>query len=174
MYAGSLVHPSWCNIEYADELLFMPFERVFSGRGGGVLDGEEEDWWYKGGKEEYVEPDDNRLCEVLREEDESESPFNNTFSRWLPRLFLTILEFDSLALRGLTWEFDKDDEFGSFVWQCPFLLIMILVFVADGLIVVDLVKFWLSTDMETWRDTPAPLIKVPFGGDILLLAFLPK
>ena len=22
----------------------MPFERVFSGRGGGVLDGEEEDW----------------------------------------------------------------------------------------------------------------------------------
>ena len=51
---------------------------------------------------------------------------------------------------------------------------MILVFVADGLIVVDLVKFWLSTDMETCRDTPAPLIKVPFGGDILLLHFLPK
>ena len=51
---------------------------------------------------------------------------------------------------------------------------MILVFVADGLIIVDLDKSWLSTDMETCRDTPAPLIEIPFGGDILLFAFLPK
>ena len=81
MYADSLVRPSCCSIEYAEELLFIPLDNVFSGRGGGVLDGEEEDWWYKGGRGEYVEELTNRLCAVLREDDESESPFNNIFSR---------------------------------------------------------------------------------------------
>ena len=43
MYADSLLQPSCCDIEYAEELLFIPLDKVFSGRGGGVLDGEEND-----------------------------------------------------------------------------------------------------------------------------------
>ena len=43
MNAGSLVQLFCCNMEYADELLFMPLESVFSGKGGGVLDGDDED-----------------------------------------------------------------------------------------------------------------------------------
>ena len=50
---------------------------------------------------------------------------------------------------------------------------MILVFVAEGLIAGDLGNSWLSVDIETCRDTPAPLIDIPFDGDILLLLFLP-
>ena len=171
--AGSLVQLFCCNMEYADELLFMPLESVFSGKGGGVLDGDDEDWWYKGGKGEYVEELVNRFCEVFREDDESESPFKNTFSRCTPLPFFTMFGFGSLALFGLTFEFDNDDEFGSFVWQFPFLLIIILVFVADGLIMGDLGRSWLSTDIETCRDTPMPWIEVPFEGDILLLVFFP-
>ena len=43
MYADSLLQLSCCDIEYAEELLFIPLDKVFSGRGGGVLDGEEDD-----------------------------------------------------------------------------------------------------------------------------------
>ena len=42
-YVGSLLQPSWCSIVCAEALLLIPFDNLFSGRGGGVLDGEEED-----------------------------------------------------------------------------------------------------------------------------------
>ena len=40
---GSLWHPSECLVEYDDIRLLRPFDSVFSGIGGGVLDGEDED-----------------------------------------------------------------------------------------------------------------------------------
>ena len=78
---GSLWHPSECLVEYGEILLLRPFNNVFSGIGGGVLDGEDEDWRYKGGKGEDV-GDDKPFVLWCREEVELESPFSRTFSRW--------------------------------------------------------------------------------------------
>ena len=154
---GSLWHPSGCIIEYADVLLVNPFVSVFSGSGGGVLDGEEEDRLYNGGNggEKCFPP-------WTREEDESESPFSRIFSRWLPRFFLALLVFGSLSL-DITLEFDNND-LGSFVWLWPFLLIMILVFVFGGLGISAFVRIGSLFAADTRLETPVPLREIPFGG----------